>query len=84
MIRDTSLLAYNDIKEQLNNRQEIVYEKIKQMGCPTNTEISKALNIPINAITPRVKELREKGLVEEYVKRECSVTGKTVWSWKIV
>jgi hypothetical protein len=37
--------------------------------------------MPINSITGRTKELREKGLVKESHKGICSYTGKTVIFW---
>ena len=83
MIRETSLTAYRDIEASLGMRQQTVYKAIKYLGCPTNLEISRFKKIPINQVTPRVFELREKGVVVECEKRECSVSGRVVLSWRI-
>tara|TARA_R110000744_G_scaffold347100_1_gene452638 strand:+ start:267 stop:527 length:261 start_codon:yes stop_codon:yes gene_type:complete len=83
MVRDTSLSAYQEIKIELGKRQQLVYDMIKKLGCPTNLEISKFSKVPINQITPRTNELVKLGFVVECEKRECSVSGRTVWSWRI-
>jgi len=60
-VRDTSLLAYYDIKDNnaMSNMQEQVFRVILFSDePPTNKEISTLLDIPINSITPRVNELR--------------------------
>ena len=83
-VRDTSLEAYfGEILPTVGTRQKIVYDAIKHLGCPTNLELSKYLFIPINSIVPRVFEVRQKGLVTECEKRECSISHRTVWSWRI-
>ncbi len=82
-VRDTSLDAYQSIRPQLGARQQAVYDAIRTLGCPTNTELSRYLRLPINQITPRTNELREKGFVTECEKRTCGVTGRTVWSWRV-
>lgn len=84
MITDTSLDAYNSIKPELGDRQRVVLDVIRYLGNPTNTEISRYTGLPINIITPRTNELREKGLVVDAGKKECSVTGRIVYSWKVV
>jgi len=84
MVRDTSILAYTDIKPELGDRQQKVYDAIKKLGCPTNLEISKYLKIPINSITPRTNELVEQGLVVLCEKRPCTFTGRTCCSWRVV
>ena len=65
MVQTTSFLAYQEIKPKLNKRQDEVYTLLLRIGYPrTNYEIAKALGRPINAITPRTLELREKGYIE--------------------
>lgn len=82
-VRDTSINAFREVKTELGARQHAVYNAIKTLVCPTNTEIAGYLTLPINQVTPRTNELVKKGYVIEYEKRKCSVTGKTVWSWKL-
>ena len=83
-MRETSLEAYDDVKENIGKRQMEVLDIIRILGCPTNLEISKYSGMPINHVTPRNKELREKGYVTECEKRPCSVSGKSAMSWRLV
>lgn len=80
-IADTSLLTYADIKVELGVRQKAVLDVITYLGSCTNTEISKFIGLPINQITPRVFELREKRCVVLDTKRECKVTGRLAMVW---
>lgn len=83
-IQETSLRVYRDeVEPTLGKRQKIVYEAFKQKEEWTNSELSSFLGIPINAITPRVFELRQKGLVQEAKRRPCKVTGRTCIAWEI-
>lgn len=84
MMRSTSLDAYNEIRPGLGERQKLIFEIIKDLGCPTNLEISVRGKIPINQVTPRTNELVKKGYVTECEKRECSISHRTVWSWRVV
>lgn len=84
MIQPTSRSAYYEIQPTLGNRQHVVLDCIREYGPITNTEISVKLKIPINAITPRTKELRKLGLVSSSGKRTCNVTGKTCLVWEAV
>ena len=82
-MQQTSIDVYHDIAQSLGDRQRLVYEAIRYLGCPTNLEISKFKKIPINQVTPRVYELREKGIVIQCEKRECSVSKRVVMSWRV-
>jgi hypothetical protein len=85
MVRDTSLDAYSDIKPELGARQKEVLDAIRTLGCPTDREVAKFLgHADPNYVRPRRKELLDAGYITECEKRQCSVTGKTVWSWRIV
>lgn len=84
MIQQTSKDAYDDVKNSLGNRQRSVLTLLAGVEDMTNTEISNTLNWPINTVTPRVKELRDAGLVEESKKRMCNITKKNVIAWKVV
>lgn len=37
----------------------------------------------VNSIRPRLKELVDQGLVEPRAKRQCIVSGQTVWTWAV-
>lgn len=84
MIQSTSLAAYQaEVKPTLGERQAQVLEYLRHWPSLTNTEISKGLAIPINAITPRTNELVKRGLVEEAGKRPCQITGRTAIAWRV-
>lgn len=83
-MQQTSMDAYHTIKPELGNRQKVILDAIRHKVNPTNTELSHYLGLPINQVTPRVKELREFGMVKEGGLKKCSITGRTVNSWSVV
>jgi predicted transcriptional regulator len=78
-VRATSIEAYRDLKD-LGDRQRQVLNALTFRDM-SNLEISKVLGLPINAITPRVKELRDLGLVVEAGRKRCPYTGRSVTVW---
>ena len=70
MIQSTSQEAYDKIVAELGNRQYQVYKALLSIEPACNKEIAKKLDLPINEVTPRIKELRYKGVVEEAYKAE--------------
>lgn len=82
----TRLESFRAIQPELPKRQKEVYLHIQWktfMGKDvSNREISKALGLPINSVTGRVKELRDDGLVVEGCIRWDSVTRRNVTAWK--
>ena len=83
MVRDTSIISYGDIKSTLGLRQRVILDIIRHMGTPTNLEISRYIGLPINTVTPRVFELKEKGLVYEVGKRTCLISGRMAYAWRV-
>lgn len=82
-IQPTSLQAYfGEILPDLGRRQKAVLE-VFTMGSFTNAELANLLQWPINTITPRVKELRDLGLLVEDSIRKCSSTGRNAKAWKL-
>jgi DNA-binding MarR family transcriptional regulator len=84
MIQRTSLEAYHVIEPELNERQHLILDTIKQNPGISNHELSQFLGLEINSITPRVKELRDKGLVVCCGTKKDTCTGMNVMTWKIV
>lgn len=82
-IEKTSLDAYNIISLELSERQNEVYEIIKEFGPISNSDISRKLGLPINSITPRVYELREIGIVIRQGTTKDKLTSMTVIVWGI-
>jgi DNA-binding MarR family transcriptional regulator len=86
MVQQTSLHAYFCLQErkELGRRQRQIYDKIMRLGSCTNAEISFHTHLPINCVTPRVKELRDKGLVMKRGCRPCNVTNNTATTWGVI
>lgn len=84
MIQDTSLQAYNEIYADLGERQADVFQALKYLEYATNTMVADHLGIPINCVTGRCKELRDKGLVVESHKSWCAINKKSkAIYWKL-
>lgn len=76
-----SLPAYKEPKDQ--SRQK-VFSAIQKLQPCTNQQISEYLGWEINRITGRVKELREKNLVQCAKKDKDTVSGRLVNYWETV
>lgn len=85
MVQETSLLAYKDIQKNIGERQLQVYNSIKHLKFATIRMISKDLNLPVNCITGRLNELRNKFKLVGYAYTDVCPLGhkKAMW-WKIV
>lgn len=81
-VQQTSIDAYLTINNLSGKRKE-VYNAIKEMGEACNLDLAYRLKWAINRVTPRTKELREMGLVEEAKKALTQRTGKKVIYWRI-
>ncbi len=83
-MRDTSLEAYNEMQPKIGIRQYAILNAIKSLGAVTDYEITRYLGqLDPNYVRPRRKELLDMGLIVECEKRKCSVTKRTVWTWRI-
>ncbi len=76
--------SFEEILDHLGKIQKQVYDVIELLEPCSNEEIAKHLNKYPNCITPRVKELRELGLVEFCQKGKSKTTKKKVSLWKII
>lgn len=81
-VSQTSLFAFEAVRQDLSERQRLVYHALDPDVDYSNTEISRLINLPINCITPRVLELRQKGLLKQHNVRLCKITGKEVMTWR--
>lgn len=82
-MQQTSLLAYAEVGVPLRLARR--YDQIlRALGGQelSNTEIGLRCGLPINCVTPRVLELREKGDVVLAGKRRCRVSGRQVLTWR--
>ena len=83
MITDTSLLAFEKIKPSLGERQFQVFKAFKKLEYATNTMVSNYLNLPINCITGRCKELRDKNLLKRSHISTCPITKNRAQYWTL-
>lgn len=88
-VQDTSLEVYFvKVLPRLAEKQATVYRVLQDATSRgfdmTNREIAALLKWDINRVTPRVLELREKGLVVLSCRRRCGVTGNMAYAWKTV
>lgn len=80
--QETSIKAYLELinEHQLGARQQTVFHAIRKYGDMTNLEVSQRLGIPINQITPRCLELRQKGLLSSKgIKLQDNGKSAIVW-----
>jgi len=73
-LRTTSLLAYAEALENLGARQKQILKTIDKIEPCNNLMISRYTGLPINSVTPRVYELKRKGLIKELKVGECPIT----------
>lgn len=62
---ENSLSAYDSILDRLPQSRARVFQVIAIRGPLTRADIAERMQIPINRVTGRVKELLEEGLVIE-------------------
>lgn len=80
-VQTTSAAAYQGL--DLSERQIAVRRAISAMGAACNQQIADYLAVPVNQVTGRVFELRQRGVVIESHKGLWKPTGKTVIYWQI-
>lgn len=84
MMNQNSLVAYTNILSKLSKRRMQVYSAIEYLESASNLDISKFTNLPINCVTGRTKELRDREVVMEDKKALCPKTNQMVSYWKVV
>ena len=81
MVRNTSIIAYNDLKNsgKQPTQKQIILNALKKNVRPMSLqEICDITNMQINAVSGRVNDLKKANQVVEAPKRKCSVTCKTI------
>jgi len=81
-VRQTSIEAYECIYDDLGKKQKEVYDVIESSDGLCNQDIAEILGWGINRVTPRVKELRDFGLVRQGGYKLNS-NGYRVMTWKM-
>lgn len=85
-VRDTSVITYYELLENgyINNRCKLVYEYLKENPDLTDVEIAEGLGFSDpNKVRPRRFDLSKMGLIEESGKRDCTVTNRCVYEWRV-
>jgi len=80
-MKDTSLMAYNELKTsgKQPKQKDIILNVLK--GCDKALSLQEICNktgMAINAVSGRVNDLKRANQVVEATKRKCSVTCKTI------
>lgn len=73
----TSLISYFEALQTLSKRHKEVLLALKHLNIANNLMISRYLGLPINSITPRILELREKGIVIYHHTASCPITKRS-------
>jgi hypothetical protein len=81
-IQETSLWAYAQATQNLGAKQKEVLDALRFFPDATNAEIARAMNWPVNRVTPRTGELVKIGLIFKVERRTCKATSGTAWSLK--
>ena len=81
--QQTSINAYEEIKEKLGEKQLQVLDMLKNLESANNMILAKKLGWEINRVTPRVLELRQKGLIVGDCIRMCPITKRLTWFWRL-
>jgi hypothetical protein len=79
----TSLPAYKEAKQNINNKQQDVLDAIEKLGVCCDHQIAEHLFWPINRVTPRRGELVDAGKIHIAFRGKDFETGRTVNFWKI-
>lgn len=83
MIQQTSTQAYNSINNK-ELKRATVYKAIKESNGLTLFELSEKLQWPVNRITGRIAELRDKCLIVDTGIKRKNPTGKSAIVWGVV
>ena len=82
---DTRNESYVKTREHLGEMQVKILRAVKELGGKaTNIMISSYLNLPINRVTGRVKELRELGYLREYKQVLNPDGNRKIWMWAVI
>jgi len=85
-IQDTSLKVYFEkvLPTLAKRRAQVFHACLKQYPLNyTNMELARELGWSINRVTPRVLELRQRGLLIHSETRVCNVTHNMAMAWTV-
>lgn len=82
MIQATSSLAFESIVGELGERQLQVLNALKILNVANNRQISEFVKLPINSVTPRILECRNKKLITVAKVDKDNVTNRQTIFWR--
>ena len=83
-VRDTSVMSLFELMPKLGERQAAVLQTIAAFPDRTDSELTHLLNHrDPNYVRPRRYELEKSGFIRATGKRECAVTGRKAYIWRI-
>jgi len=79
-VTSTSRQAFNEIKYEglIGKRQAQVLEVIEEKHDYSLQELCVLAHLPVNVVSARVNELKEKNILEVRRKRKCRITRRTI------
>lgn len=83
-MQQTSLDAYESIKPELPGRKEQVLNALGSIGPMSNMQLSIELDLPINQVTGRTRELVKARRVYKYDKVLDLISNLPVIRWAMV
>jgi hypothetical protein len=82
-VRDTSLLAWQEIQPKLGKQQQLALDAIKKYPDHTYNELAQPeLSGMGESLRKRASELEDKKLIKSVGKRKCTVTGYECHIWR--
>lgn len=83
-VQQTSKDAFHgEVVPKLGDKQREVLDVLAKFEDMTNKELSDYIGHPINTVTPRILELRRKGMVTLSQIRPDKTTGVRAMAWKL-
>ena len=84
-VAPTSIEVYHDIRYEglFNRQQKIILELMDWSVNYSLQELCVLTRLPINVISGRVFELKEKNLIQHADKRKCRITRRTIQSVRL-
>ena len=73
-------MAYRSVLPRLSEKQLLVFDAIQDIQPCSNRDIKEYLGWEINRVTPRVKELRELGIIR-HIGMKVEDSGRTAMTW---
>lgn len=84
MMAATSIMSYRELVPNISRKQVAVLAFLRKYGPASNKQLSKRMGWEINRVTPRVKELRDMGLVVPYQLNFDQTTNRFEQVWKAI